>query len=696
MPNLLPSRYIATSCLGGTNVYFDTGVYPTNNTNVECVFYVDDTTTEAYNTYLFGARNSNSNTSAGQLNMLIASTSYLGFASARTSISNFNTFGGMFVSNTNNEFAMTYRGAYVIDITGSTSAFTGTKSMYILAMNNGGSVNYGSKPHCFVYKFFITQGGTKIKEYYPVYDTQTSQFGLYDFVNDAFLTASGGGNFETSYLWEVQSGIGGRAYCEMPYGEVNKIYLTKTRYITELDQEQAWTLYAPFRAVADEGYVFLNWTDQNGNVLSTNSEYSYAGGYTSLGNMILKANFIKKPNVEQMNPFQLLGLKYGTPARRSGEEARKDFFYAVVDSFTINQDSLGKTTSTIICREIPSAYQTDMPVVMYDSYGRQVWVGLIEAIDGNTLKCRESLAVFDIDFQFTNTATDTYDGHYLSEYTVANGLFLYFIYHNLLPTGYHNIAYANPNQLITTKYRAMSGPSFGPRVAYDKNRNLFVPMPTNSDVYIGNMEEYIFEIINQFGLGFYEVAKMTTSTVQITIAIDNPLIYSTLVMGDNNDFITNINVTSEMQENNVLVVFDEVGTTVRGQFAMKNDGTIVRLTPGHQWSWYLDFLGATNCKAKLVMSDDNLNTLTAQYLTNSFYNHKITFDIDLNNRFVTLDDFKLGRRVDFHIGDKLYHSIVTGKSYSLAENEREIHRATITLGNVRTSLTSKLNLGMVK
>ena len=56
---MLPSRYISTVYLPTTaNCYFDTGVFPSNDLDIDAIFRTPDTG----NTYLFGARNSNSNT----------------------------------------------------------------------------------------------------------------------------------------------------------------------------------------------------------------------------------------------------------------------------------------------------------------------------------------------------------------------------------------------------------------------------------------------------------------------------------------------------------------------------------------------------------------------------------------------------------------------------------------------------------
>ena len=108
------------------------------------------------------------------------------------------------------------------------------------------------------------------------------------------------------------------------------------------------------------------------------------------------------------------------------------------------------------------------------------------------------------------------------------------------------------------------------------------------------------------------------------------------------------------------------------------------------------FIGYSDCRTAVVMSDDNLNTILVQQLTNSLFNHNITFDLDLTHGMYTFDDFTIGRRVRFYNGNKMYESVVTGKEYALDENGEGIRSMKITLGKVRNSLTAKIKLTEIK
>lgn len=679
---MLPSRYISTVYLPTTaNCYFDTGVFPSNDLDIDAIFRTPDTG----NTYLFGARNSNSNTSAGQINLLVASTSYIGYASARISVSNMG--GRTFFAKRGNGFE-TKSGYFINDKTGATTEFTGTRSMFILAMNNAGSPNYGSSPVGGVYSFAVSQNGTKVKDYFPVYDTETQTFGLYDFVNDEFVANSGSGSFtmQNQNLLElaVNDTEFGDAYIDMPFGKVMEQYC-----FTYFGRP-----YSPIVAVPNDGYAFLNWTDQNGNVFSTDRIIS---SFAISEDTVLTANFIKVTDDKQQNSYSLVGLQYGIGAIESASDpdGRESNIFTLVDDFTIVEDSLSKSTSKITCRSVPTLFQEKMPVFLFDPKGKLIWGGMIQSIEDNVLTCREALGIFDGDFIFTPTTS--VGGLNLTQYSLPYALTLY-----TNSYGTTNSSGSPSSQYVNYAGRRMMN-AFGGSVLYDdfvsynKELNMFFGLPSSSDTKIGNMEDYYIGISNSFDISFKTTLEKKKNTSLpdkgekwiMRILIENPLIYGTIVMGDNMDEIRNVEVIRETQETTVLQVYNSSGSSLRGIYGMKTDGTVAEINPLTS-----SFFAYNECKMKVLMSDDNIKTLIAENLTNTMYNHKITFDLDLSNHFIDMDDLIMGRRVDFYVGNKLYKSIVTGKEYS--SNNGKITSVKVTLGNVRTKLTTKLNLRNTK
>ena len=101
-------------------------------------------------------------------------------------------------------------------------------------------------------------------------------------------------------------------------------------------------------------------------------------------------------------------------------------------------------------------------------------------------------------------------------------------------------------------------------------------------------------------------------------------------------------------------------------------------------------------KVKTILSDDALPTLKAQYLSSALFAHKITFNVDLLKGNYNLDDFVLGRPVDFYVGNKLYKTMITRREYKIEENADVVSSVKITCGKTRISLTSKLNVRKAK
>ena len=124
---------------------------------------------------------------------------------------------------------------------------------------------------------------------------------------------------------------------------------------------------------------------------------------------------------------------------------------------------------------------------------------------------------------------------------------------------------------------------------------------------------------------------------------------------------------------------------------MQTDGTITEMVIDAN-NPIESFIAYSDCRTAVVLSDDRIQTLVEQYLSNSKYNHIITFDLDLTSELYQFSDFTIGRRVQFYYENKVYESVVTGKEYALAENEGSIKSMKVTLGKVRKKLTDKINL----
>ena len=149
---LLPNGYTQCRNVGGV---YDTGIYPSNTLTIDALFQKSALSQTGF---LFGARNTNSTSSAGQMNLNIAATTYFGYASARVSM------GAQLVTE---EKMHIHVDRNVMEVgtpiqiftgTGATSSFTGTRTMYIGALNNAGAVY--QPLGAGVFGFIIYENGT--------------------------------------------------------------------------------------------------------------------------------------------------------------------------------------------------------------------------------------------------------------------------------------------------------------------------------------------------------------------------------------------------------------------------------------------------------------------------------------------------------------------------------------------------------
>lgn len=686
----LPSRYIPRNCIGGQNCYFDTGVIAGSDVKMIGLFYGNVPVT-SNNAYYFGARNTNSTSSAGQFNFLCGGqgqTAYLGYGSARlTASSSFN--GGTFqVSNIGNVFDV-YDDGKVNELTGTSSAFTGTKTIYLLALNNAGSPNYGTGAGVYeigVGEVSISKSGTEQVHYIPVYDTSTSTFGLYDLVSETFSTHLGTGSLYTADLLEVTATSGGDAWIMTDsVGYYKKKYIDHS--ITSVQSER-------LIAMPKVGYEFLNWTDQNGNVLSTDTyfEFRETEFYVIQADAVITANFVKITDEVQMSRYQLLGLEYGVGAYSGLNPpiGSASDIYALVKSFTCESDMTSQITTTIELEDIPSGYQTDMPVFLFSPRGKMIWCGVIKSIDGNTLTCREPISIFDLDIAFLLP-----DG--LSQSYRVGKAVSYYLERRILEGRGNTDFNSSVNGALK---REMNPYKVGDVYSYETyltfGDTLYV-LPA-VDTGVANAEDYMLNLSNGYGFVYesslydHTDSNYPSQGIKHLMYIRNvyPSKYGSISIGTNSEAVSNVEIVEQERNANSLMVYDSAGSTLRGIYGVKNDGSIEDMT-----TLTSDFLAYSNCENIVVTSDDPIKGIVRENLGNATLNHKITFDVDLRTDMFRFDDFKLGRRVAFYIGDKVYNSMITALSFGQTTND-DIRTIRVTLGTIRTKLTAKLNLGKKK
>lgn len=162
--------------------------------------------------------------------------------------------------------------------------------------------------------------------------------------------------------------------------------------------------------------------------------------------------------------------------------------------------------------------------------------------------------------------------------------------------------------------------------------------------------------------------------------------YNSKSLFDTWERISNLSITKTTESVNSVYVYSSDGTTLRGAYTIKNDGTIVAINGAiaNRLGWN---------KTSFIYDDENvvLDLAKAQ-LPSLQYNHKISFSILFGGEY-TFSDFNLGMPIKFYStsDNHLYDSCLSGWEYSIKQNSDDIISAKFILGKVRSSLTSKLN-----
>ena len=644
---MLPSGYTAMMAVDCNQYrYIDTGIYTKHTMSVQIGF-----TNARTGGYIFGARNTNSNGSAGQLGLYIGTTGtadYFCWGSARVS----QTMPSMSMTHWNfscqkYEGVLCADGIYVSELTGNSSTtFTGTRPIYVGAFNNAGTATATGSS---IYGFKLWDGDDLVMDLAPVYEESTGTAGMYDLVNNQFFPSATANAFNTGVLIQSASNVGGRAYFKtLEFGLVDKI-----RSRTKSENSYA---YVTAVAKAENGYAFSRW-EENGNVLSYDEEYTFA----PTGATTLNAVFMRATDQTQDNDYKAIVLPYN---EQLGSDSRHNATYLNILDFSINEDAMQKATSTLTCKEIPSNLRINVPIILFNPKNRIIYYGAIESIKGNVLTCRDPLYLYDDDYIIR---TDMYNEHY----NVLNYM-------------------ARITNTENEKTRAVNPiwPSTD-TVTVDPNVLQTEPMLPITENKIENAEKLFFDLFNDYGVlmeySFYKLKYQSSETWRLGMKPITPKQYGRVYIGDNVENVQNVSVTTQEADTTILLIYNASGSDLRATFGMKKDGTIAQTGSNNN-----DFIFKDVYKQKIIMSDDNLRTLAKENLANSYYQHKIDFDLAIDG-LITMDDIKIGRDISFYYQDKVYDSIITARSYS--KNSNVMH---VTLGVVRNTLTAKLNLRKVK
>lgn len=195
-PPPLPPGYTALKYVEnplGNSAYVNTGILTGNNIG----FYIDALSYDEFSSgdpitfgCLFGGRYG-SNSSDFQLSTFTAEnhSTWHGTLRRGTSSQNYNAY-------------LPYQTRFQASLSGTTYTINGDqyttatnitstrqRNIYLFALNNANSVEQNG--HARVYRFWLTNNGTKVIDYYPCKDSN-EVVGFYDLVNEVFVPPTSG------------------------------------------------------------------------------------------------------------------------------------------------------------------------------------------------------------------------------------------------------------------------------------------------------------------------------------------------------------------------------------------------------------------------------------------------------------------------------------------------------------------------
>lgn len=219
-------------------------------------------------------------------------------------------------------------------------------------------------------------------------------------------------------------------------------------------------------------------------------------------------------------------------------------------------------------------------------------------------------------------------------------------------------------------------------------------LPTFEDEKTIDFEKFIYQMYSEYGIMFKIHIPYEGDCLIEIIKPD----YNSLLISDNAQAISSISPTLEIEQYNKLVIF----------FKSKKDGKTGEVTPPSYRATYVVSADSTpriirldqesvlnrfvETNTKIVFSDDDLDTIVNANLSVDMYNHKLTFDMLLDNKLYDWEDIKLGQPLEVWNGTDYYKTLLTGYEIQLPVDSEPVS-VKFVCGKVRTALTDKLKMG---
>lgn len=316
-------------------------------------------------------------------------------------------------------------------------------------------------------------------------------------------------------------------------------------------------------------------------------------------------------------------------------------------TFTINKDLLSVATSDFTLLNMPTNIKEGDILGLSDPYGTVIYTGVIKSI-GDNIQCRAITSIFNDNWKYHDTSDSTIEGKI--------------------------------KRIIEDDFINSSDPMVSDRFPFTVSTSSSTSgtIETKDDTAVMDFQTFLMNMYNVYGvITDIKVPFNGSPTIELKQAT-----HPSIKVGNNALPIQNMTPLTEVFETNKLVIYDKEGTTLRGTYYTTTQGITTNAA---------DPLRLPVTKTKFIFNtDDALDDIKQENLQEEIYNHKINFDLLLNNGLYDFYDWELGMPLEIWYNGEYYSTIFT--KYSMVKDMNvDVTTVSITCGKVRNTLTEKIN-----
>lgn len=348
-----------------------------------------------------------------------------------------------------------------------------------------------------------------------------------------------------------------------------------------------------------------------------------------------------------------------------------------LESGKIKEDRITTANSTFVAKEISDNVSIGDIFCLINDGGKILYYGIISSIKDRQITTKQIYDIYNGEFIYSIvddiTATTLEEQikkiiEYYSNGNVYNSTYV----DTLISTKLSSIQLEHTNEITTLLESDL-----------DENQK---PKYTELD-----MVKWLYDIYDKYGIVLDFTIPLQVGQSKVKIWKPN---YSGLKITDGFEFVNSITPTTETQTTNKIVVY--WNSDVEGEHQAKEYRETDVLTSSGIVKEPSSIVGRLNqINTKFIFSDDDIETIIASNLNEELFNHKIDFNVNLNNRLFTFDDLKLDMPIEVFIGKDYYNTLITAKEFSFDKNGT-ISDIKITGGKIRNTLTNKLTMGLIR